>query len=64
MCKINIKSGEFYEPIILEFESNVKNYKILRQLMYNCNRDMYIMYNTLKPIEKYTGETDWDFDPR
>jgi hypothetical protein len=51
-----INTIENYE-IEYEFESNIIDCSILKQIMYDINYDLHIMYQTLEPIEKYTGET-------
>ena len=56
--KINsIENYEIDFIIEYEFESNIIDCSILKQLMYDINYDLHVMYQTLQPIEKYTGET-------
>ena len=41
-----------------EFDSNIDDFMKLRKLMMRCDPDIYIMFETLLPIERYTGIRD------
>jgi hypothetical protein len=58
ICNVTIQSDIF--STLFEFDSNI-NYMKIRKLMYNCNTDFHIMYETLLPIKKYTGIRDDEF---
>ena len=51
-CSIDDGSVEY------EFESNIDDCLFLKKLMSNINYDLHIMYQTLQPIDDYTGETN------
>lgn len=51
-CSIDDGSVEY------EFESNIDDCLFLKKLMSNINYDLHIMYQTLQPIDDYTGKTN------